>query len=94
MINFRDFSPKGRVETSFLSHEIIVESLKVPLDRANNWIAMDDIDVINVETVVLPNIYSDQESGTMDTNLRTSGEVSSYWHQFVRVWYRRNPTVD
>ena len=44
-------------------------------------------DVLNVETVVLPNIWSPYEEGSADVALGTSGEMPSHWHQFIRCWY-------
>jgi hypothetical protein len=38
-----------------------------------------------VETVVLPNIEETED--TSEVAIRTSGEMSSYWYQVVRVWY-------
>ena len=56
---------------------------------ANEWIAENGVDVVNIETVVLPEIWEKDEEGTTDVDIRTSGECSSYWHQFIRVWYKR-----
>ena len=41
------------------------------LDQANEWISNRQIEVINIETVVLPNIHDELEEGSMDTNLDT-----------------------
>ncbi|MCA9147536.1 MAG: hypothetical protein KDB05_32405, partial [Planctomycetales bacterium] len=64
------------------------ESLEAALAEANAWIKEYDIKIVNVETVVLPNIWSRYEEGTSDVALGTSGEMPSHWHQFVRVWYQ------
>ena len=55
---------------------------------ANRWVSENGIRVTNVETVVLPNIWSRYEEGSSDTVLGTSGESPSFWHQFIRVWYQ------
>jgi hypothetical protein len=34
---------------------------------------------------VLPNIGSAERTGEIE--IRTSGEMSSYWYQVVRVWF-------
>lgn len=49
-------------------------------DRVQQW----QVRLINVETVVLPNIWS--EEGTQDPELQIAGGYGS-WNQFVRVWY-------
>jgi len=55
--------------------------------EANVWIGAEGVEVVSVETVVLPNVWEDHEDGTDDGSLYASGSGSS-WHQFVRVWYR------
>ena len=87
MILFRDFVPEFKDKGGFFRKPVL-EQLSESLQEANGWIAKHAIDVINIETVVLPNIHSPDEEGTSDVRLRTSGEVSAYWHQFIRVWYR------
>ncbi|MCA9119906.1 MAG: hypothetical protein H6822_00915 [Planctomycetaceae bacterium] len=87
MIQFRDFVPKMISEPRlFKAGEY--ESIEAALAAANSWIKEYEIKIVNVETVVLPNIWSRYEEGTSDVALGTSGEMPSYWHQFVRVWYR------
>ena len=51
------------------------------------------VDVVNVETVVLPNIWSQYEEGTTDPALHTSGDMASQWNQFIRVWYRADEKI-
>lgn len=79
----RDFLPEI-TKPGFFSDTF--ESFQDSLCRANQWIAAESPTIINVETVVLPNVHS--EDGSEDINIRTSGEMSSSWHQFVRVWYK------
>jgi hypothetical protein len=53
--------------------------------RANEWMVRIGARVVNVETILLPNITSESQAGQND--LRTSGDISSHWLQVVRVWY-------
>lgn len=85
LINFKDFVPEIKDEGGFFT-TATVEQLSEPLERANSWITKEKIDVINIETVALPNIH--QEEGSSDTQLRASGDYSTYWYQFIRIWYR------
>lgn len=78
---YKDFAP-AVLNRGFLSTDY--ESLSSIVDRANQWISGQNVQVINVETVVLPNLDG-QESG--NNGIRSSGEMSSYWFQVVRVWY-------
>jgi len=54
---------------------------------ANRWIQSERVDVLGVETVVLPNIHSPFEMGTGDADLTAT--ESSRWFQVVRVWYEK-----
>jgi hypothetical protein len=86
MLRHQDFVPKMTKPGAWFS-PAEHESFEAALADANRWIAENRIRVINVETVVLPNIWSRYEEGARDTSLATSGESPSFWHQFIRVWY-------
>ncbi|MCK4998506.1 MAG: hypothetical protein KAS23_03190 [Anaerohalosphaera sp.] len=83
MITFEDFAPqitkKGMFSTKYQSFEAAVAA-------ANEWIEGNGIEIVNIETVVLPRIH--QEDGTTDPSLTSMGDMLDTWHQFVRVWYR------
>ena len=86
MIDYYDFVPKVLDRGGFLKAARL-EELRDVMEDVNFWVDANSIDVINIETVVLPNMH--RESGSEDTSLHTSGEMQSQWYQFVRVWYRR-----
>jgi len=85
-IAFIDFFPQV-TRSGFLSNDY--ESFQQVVDRANEWMASSGVQILNVETLVLPNVGSETEA--MQTNIRTSGEMSSYWRQILRVWYEAPP---
>lgn len=91
-MNFRDFVPRSiESKSKFLGLEFpetTFETFNACVDAARAWVAEQNIEVINLETVVLPNIYEPNEAGTVDTDLVASGEVRTHWYQFLRVWYR------
>lgn len=87
MIQFRDFVPK-MLSAPALFKAGEYESIEAALVAANAWIVENNLQIVNVETVVLPNIWSRYEEGTTDVALGTSGEMPSHWHQFVRIWYQ------
>ena len=87
-IAFKDFFPTVLRE-GFLSSDY--EPFSAIVNRANAWIASSGVQVLNVETLVLPNVSNEDES--QQTNIRTSGEVSSYWRQVLRVWYEAPPAA-
>jgi hypothetical protein len=82
-IEFEDFVPAIE-QRGFFKNQY--ESLRECLDRANEWIENAGVDVVNVETIVLPNLW--REEGSEDPEVTTSGDMMSTWYQFVRVWYR------
>lgn len=88
MIGYRDFVP-SRVEGGFLRSDRFAPFADA-VAEANAWIQQESVEVITVETVVLPNIFEANEEGSGDAHLRTpeADTVSNAWHQFVRVWYR------
>jgi hypothetical protein len=82
MIGYKDFFPEV-LESGFFSTKH--ETLAATVARANGWIAQSGVRVLNVETVVLPNVKDAKDAS--EVGIRTSGEMSSYWYQVVRVWY-------
>ncbi|MEX2174021.1 MAG: hypothetical protein WD872_06645 [Pirellulaceae bacterium] len=86
MIRYHDFVPQMVAPAGFLT-PAEYDSLDKALVEANQWIKENEIRVLNVETVVLPNIWNRFEEGSRDPALGMSGDSPSHWHQFVRVWY-------
>lgn len=83
----KDFVPEKKKGTMFKSGKI--QSFQETLEAANQWIKENqNIEVLNVETIVLPNIHESDEEGSQDTELWTGGESSSHWYQLLRVWYK------
>lgn len=78
----RDFIP-AVVKGGFFASTY--EPLDAVVARANDWMRTSGARVINVETVVLPNL--DAAVGADANAIRTSGEMASHWFQVVRVWY-------
>ena len=85
-VGYKDFFPTI-LKSGYFSTEY--ETLSATLDRANHWITESGIRIINVETVVLPNVQKVEDASQV--GLRTSGEMSSYWRQILRVWYEAPP---
>lgn len=87
MIAFKDFVPQELQPPGFLSagqYALVDQTV----ETANDWIRQSGVKVLNVETVVLPNMTNSGEEGTGDAKLRVAGsDMGSFWYQFVRVWY-------
>ena len=88
MIEYRDFAPKQLAAAGFIKSASF-DTLDAAVAAANEWIAAANIDVINVETVVLPNLWTPHSQGTVDPNRVLQSGFAESWNQFVRVWYRR-----
>jgi hypothetical protein len=86
VIGFIDFAPR-LVRPGALFRLAEYEALQQAVAAANGWVRQYGVRVLNVETVVLPNIYRRGEEGSTDPHLVTSGEMMSEWFQVVRVWY-------
>jgi hypothetical protein len=84
MIDYKDFAPQQLEPPGLLSGGKY-ESFDAALAAANKWIQTKQVKVLNVETVVLPNMW--REEGTTDVKLSVHGETRASWHQFIRVWY-------
>jgi len=85
MLRYQDFVPKVTKPAAFLS-PAEHESFDAALAEANRWIKENEIRVVSVETVVLPNIWNRFEEGSRDPALGV-GDSVSFWHQFIRVWH-------
>ncbi|MFT6868170.1 MAG: hypothetical protein ACJA08_003020 [Cyclobacteriaceae bacterium] len=87
-ISVKDFVPEKGKGGMFKSGK--VENFEEVLGKLNQWVHENqNLEVVNIETVVLPNIHDSQEEGSQDTELWTGGESSSQWYQLLRIWYRK-----
>lgn len=86
MLRYQDFAPKMTKAPAFFSLGEY-ESFDAALAAANQWIKENEIRVVTLETVVLPNIWGRFEEGPTDPSLVTDTGMPVRWHQFIRVWY-------
>lgn len=88
MIAYRDFAP--HVIKRGLLHSDDYENFEAAVAAANVWLAESRIDLVCLETVVLPNISADTSEGTSEGRVETEEAMTSVneWYQFLRVWYR------
>ncbi len=93
-LKHRDFVPRMIREPSLFKCAGEYETFQDAVDAANAWIINSHIDLINLETVVLPNIWSRWEEGTGDGSLGTRVDSPSLWHQFLRCWYRASDSAE
>ena len=84
MLRFKDFAPRRKTKGGFFSAEDY-ESFEKAAEAAGAWLRDSAIRPLNVETVLLPNVWDEGEEGTADGSLDTGNAAT--WHQIVRVWY-------
>ena len=85
MIDYKDFAPKILEKRTFFKGATF-ETFEVALAAANAWIKSQTIKVLNIETIVLPILMS-QELGPTDANVPAGNLGLGGWHQFIRVWF-------
>jgi len=89
MLEFIDFAPRKAGTKNVLIFSVdVYEDFAAAAAAADAWLESHNVELVQIETVVLPNIHDDDEEGTTDSDLRTAGEYGSSWYQFVRIWYR------
>ena len=86
MIKCRDFAPKEVAGACFFK-DAEYQTFEDSLNAANEWLSEAKVEIVQLETVVLPNMWAAAEDGTTDGSVATSGPADS-WHQFLRVWYK------
>ena len=94
MIAFKDFVPQplnytGPPKGFFALQKVPeFETFEKAVASANAWIAQEAIQVIHVETVVLPHPYIHDARDVDQTGRAVLPAASlAFWEQLVRVWY-------
>lgn len=84
MIDFIDFKPK--YEPGIFAST--VQPLSFAIDDMNDWIEENKIEeIINIETILMPNIYEEQGHDYAPRFRIYSSNVR--WYQVIRLWYRK-----
>ena len=85
LLKFKDFFPVQKSKNIWTGRGKY-GTLQHALQDANAWItAHPEIELLNIETVVLPNIHSHREEGTEDPELKEEASAGAKWHQIFRV---------
>ncbi len=70
----------------------VYEQVSETLAGANAWIAASGARIVNIETVVLPNL--DRLDSSVNGVVRSIGGGNysrNSWHQVIRVWHEETP---
>ncbi len=86
MLKYKDFVP-DQIKAPGVFDKGKHQTFDDAVEAANGWLKENQqVNLVNLETVVLPNIWSRWEEGSADASIGT-GEAPSRWHQFLRCWY-------
>ncbi|HZH43781.1 MAG TPA: hypothetical protein VEY50_06860 [Lysobacter sp.] len=91
MLGFRDFVPADQTQALALSRKF--ESIEQVLARANAWIADSGVDVVNVETLLLPASVARSGAAAFQPHFQVdlgAFEIGGSHVQVVRVWFRND----
>ncbi|MEM8962485.1 MAG: hypothetical protein AAGD38_13460 [Acidobacteriota bacterium] len=90
-IQFVDFKAREHPRSSTSMSRSTHESVAQVVDRLNQWIRENRVEVINIETIILPNIHN---TGVNSEASRIRNYANYAWsslHQVLRVWFRMPP---
>ena len=89
MIAFQDFAPRILSPPTWGQGQGEWEAIEDVIANANEWIQKEKIDIINIETVVMPCHVG---TPAYDQTASSASWINpGHWHvnrQFIRVWYR------
>lgn len=86
MLKYKDFVPK-QIRAPGIFERGEHESFDDAVLAMNDWLKEQNVKLVNLETVVLPNIWSRWEDGSTDASI-VAGDSPARWHQFLRCWYQ------
>ena len=90
MIKYKDFAIKTTKPGGWISKPEF-EPLEETLLRLNSWIEENELLVMNVETILMPNVYEEGTTRTSSKGAYKSSEpagTANMWYQIFRVWYQ------
>ncbi len=89
-IRFRDFAPDWKQKVLGLAIGGR-QTMDTVLEATNAWIAREQVDVLSIETLILPQSAAEQSSTSAHDDVRYNigmFELTAQRVQVVRVWYR------
>ncbi|MFK7801228.1 MAG: hypothetical protein AB8G95_06335 [Anaerolineae bacterium] len=87
MIQYKDFFPNV-TNSSLLGIVRAADSFDAVVKVANNWAASTPVEVVNIETVLIPQYHVVKESPKSQEGVYTEGHNPTHWYQGIRIWYR------
>ncbi|MBA3470452.1 MAG: hypothetical protein H0T53_12505 [Herpetosiphonaceae bacterium] len=90
MLTLKDFIPQ--VQKKLLGIPTDYESIHEVLTRVKRWIDREQIQVLNVETLLLPMLPSEGEESPPARMNSVGNSMSTF--QIIRVWYQEPPAAE
>ncbi|HYF62678.1 MAG TPA: hypothetical protein VD886_07675 [Herpetosiphonaceae bacterium] len=87
MLTFKDFMPE--VQKKILGFPTDYESIHEVLTRVKRWIEREQIQIINVETLLLPSMPSGADEAAPARMTAASNSMGTF--QVIRVWHYESP---
>jgi hypothetical protein len=84
-VKYRDFLPQENPRKGLFGG-VDFSGFDSCVEAMNAWLADNSVEIVQVETVTLPNIHNAEEEGSTDTELHASNHT--VWYQLLRLWYR------
>jgi hypothetical protein len=89
-LSFQDFV--ARDKTPMLAVSRTYESINEVVERVNEWIESEGVEVSHVETLLLSGVPASSGGTSTNEAVFNAGPFSA-WHQVVRVWYTSRSSV-
>ena len=95
-IRYKDFAQHVTKEAGIFS-ALVAKDARIVSDYSSldevlaaiaSWIKEEHINVLNIETLVLPTSINNGIIQTGNSPMLVSGENSSCWYQVCRVWFK------
>ena len=85
MIKYKDFSPEI-TRANILGAVKESDSFELVVKQVNIWVGSNPIKVINIETILFPNLHLQPKMADLENGVMTVGQGHNIF-QCVRVWY-------
>ena len=84
MLKMKDFLPQPDKPPELFSKQVY-QTLEDTVAAAGEWLKTSGVKLVQLETVVVPNIR--KEDSSQAAKFIVSYSNNSQWYQFIRVWY-------
>jgi len=89
MYKFKDFRIETYEEQTFMKDASFEDTEQVLL-RINSWVEENELVLLNIETLLIPNMFhrSNERTSTKGFFATNPSSQKVTWYQVFRVWYQ------